>query len=559
MMGSLKFIQRSLSSNLYKHKARSLFNSLAEASTGSVNVLGTRAQRWTCTKQRQRYVASHWSSLRRVSTLTEDLSLNKQQDLKGYESCNNHGRNFTTSSNVLISRNGRISGKSPDYSVKPNKSGDEVDVFGNYQVAYGSKTTWELVRTLTVFFFCKFSAFTDNAVHLMSLCYKILGRRISNVLIGRTVYDQFVAGTTPHELAEVIARLRHGGVGPMLCTPIECDADGEPPQEEFFDESLEKILASLQLALRLNDPHPMFQYRFSALMSGDILKTVSKLCSETTHNQEVIEAIIAGMKGRPVNFSQLPGWSSFPDDKIDVFSRALRRLGKISEAMKPVDVIGLVDAEYTYLNPALRLLALAMMKDCNTEKAKLFFTYQGYLKATPSILGSDVAYAKDNGFCFGLKLVRGAYMVKERQLARQLGYEDPVHESFDKTTESYHSCLDLLLTNVMTSRPLSLRFFIASHNEDTVRYAMRRMAELGIRKDGGSVFFGQLYGMADHVSFTLGHDGYRIYKSIPYGSIADTLPYLSRRAQENKSILANARRERALVAKTLKSRLLFMN
>ncbi|XP_059147148.1 hydroxyproline dehydrogenase-like [Physella acuta] len=431
----------------------------------------------------------------------------------------------------------------------------EEDLFGDYRIAYGTKSTWELLRTLSVFFLCKFSFFTDNAVRLMDMSYRILGRRFSDFLIERTVYSQFVAGRSEKELIDVIIKLRQVGVGPMLCIPIECDPDGPPVPEEFFDTSLKKVLSSLSLALTLNDAVPMFQYRFSALMPGDLLKAMSKCCTGTSPNTEVLNALVEGMKGKNIAFSKLPVWSEFPDEKSEQLARGLRRLGAICEAMKPHDVVGLIDAEYTYLNPALRVLALSMMKYCNTERAKVFYTYQAYLKATPAILENDISYAKENGFCFGLKLVRGAYMVKERQLARTYRYEDPVNESFEQTTNSYHRCLDLLFKRVLQGPQLSCRFIIASHNEDTVRYALQRMEELQIPKDGVSVLFGQLYGMADHVSYTLGHNGYRIFKSIPYGSIADTLPYLARRAQENKAILANARRERALVGKTLKSRI----
>ncbi|GFS09043.1 proline dehydrogenase 1, mitochondrial [Elysia marginata] len=238
------------------------------------------------------------------------------------------------------------------------------------------------------------------------------------------------------------------------------------------------------------------------------------------------------------------------------------------QELQKYDIIALTDAEYINMNPGLRLLGLCSMKQCNTgHRARIFYTYQAYLKQTAKELAEDVEFAKASGFTFGVKLVRGAYMVQERQRAREGGYPDPVNDDFEATCRSYATCLDVLLNEVALTRTTSslaldqsltssVRFITASHNEDSVLYAMKRMEELGIPKDGGDVFFGQLYGMADHLSFSLGSMGYYSYKSMPYGALSDTLPYLSRRAQENKAILVNARRERNLILKTLRDRAL---
>ncbi|GFO02458.1 proline dehydrogenase 1, mitochondrial [Plakobranchus ocellatus] len=273
----------------------------------------------------------------------------------------------------------------------------------------------------------------------------------------------------------------------------------------------------------------------------------------------------------------MPGWESFPIEKTEEFQVGLRRVGKLNSELEKHDIIALTDAEYTCMNPALRLLGLASMKQCNSgDKAKVFYTYQAYLKSKAEELADDIRFAKTSGFAMGVKLVRGAYMVQERQRAKQGGYPDPVNPDYETTSRSYDSCLNLLLNEAAltaseqhelqdgeasskakaSGKPGGIRFIIASHNEDSVLYALQRMKDLRIPKDCGTVFFGQLYGMADHVSFVLGMGGYSVYKSIPYGSIGETLPYLARRAQENKAILTNARRERNLIMKTLKDRAL---
>ncbi|RUS85881.1 hypothetical protein EGW08_006365 [Elysia chlorotica] len=442
-------------------------------------------------------------------------------------------------------------GETPAPSM-PNKE----NIFGDHKLAYKTKTTWELSRALGIFLMCRFPSFADNALRMMELSYRVLGKTLSDFLIGRTVYRQFVAGESAEEMADSIAKLQRGGVGPILCCPTECYTEKTGmPEEEFYDLNLSKVLASIDMATLVKNPYPMVQYKYTAFISGDLLTAISPLCRETIHNPEVINAIVAAMDGQAVDFAKLPGWESFPLEKTGALSSGLRRIGKINNELRKHDIIALTDAEYTSMNPGLRLLGLCSMKQCNTgHRARLFYTYQAYLKQTAKELAADVEFAKTSGFSFGAKLVRGAYMVQERERAKAGNYPDPVNENFEATCQSYASCLDILLTE--TALTSKVRFITASHNEDSVLYALQRMDELGIPRDGGDVFFGQLYGMADHLSFSLGSMGYYTYKSMPYGSLADTLPYLSRRAQENKAILVNARRERNLILKTLRDRAL---
>ncbi|CAG5125821.1 unnamed protein product [Candidula unifasciata] len=438
----------------------------------------------------------------------------------------------------------------------PPKTAPET--FDNYQIAYGRKSSFELLRVFGFFFLCRFSFFTDNAVKIMGICYRILGQKMAEAVIKKAVYDQFVAGEATDDVKRVTHQLRQGGVASILCVPIETDdrlSTGKS-KDTFLNANLEKVLASIQLCTELGESLAVTQFRISALVAGDLMKIISDFCDQTTHNVEVITGMLDAMRGCDMNFSKLPGWADFPQERTEELKKGLQRLGKIQKALEDRDVIVLIDAEYMRINPALRLLSLCLMKVCNTGYAKIFYTYQAYLKATRTNLQQDLTFATNNGFSFGVKLVRGAYMVAERQLAREMGYPDPVNETFELTSASYHSCLDLLLQHVATKGPPSrVRFMVASHNEDTIRYAMDRMNDLCIPKDDPDVLFGQLYGMADHVSFTLGNQGYRVYKSVPYGPVQETLPYLARRAQENKAILVNARRERQLVAKALLDRL----
>ncbi|ESO91790.1 hypothetical protein LOTGIDRAFT_121811, partial [Lottia gigantea] len=208
-------------------------------------------------------------------------------------------------------------------------------------------------------------------------------------------------------------------------------------------------------------------------------------------------------------------------------------------------VMAMIDAEYTYFNGATKLFVLALMLIYNVEKAFICFTYQCYLKKTFGLLKQDVEFILSQNRYFGTKLVRGAYMLKEKELAKVHGYTNPVHDDFENTTKMYNQSLDYLMQHLANHRKCA--FMVASHNEGTIEYAIQRSVDLNVDVNGGRLFFGQLYGMCDHVSYSLGNASYPIYKSLPYGEIDQTLPYLIRRAQENRSIVPGARRERELL------------
>jgi len=208
---------------------------------------------------------------------------------------------------------------------------------------------------------------------------------------------------------------------------------------------------------------------------------------------------------------------------------------------------------------------MEMMKKYNTEKAIVFNTYQCYLKEAYRSLILDLEQANRQNFFFGAKLVRGAYMEQERARAESLDYPDPINENFEATSDMYHRCLDLCMNRIHQLKSQGLEkekrvgIMVASHNEDTVRYAIRRMEELDIKPEDKVICFGQLLGMCDQLSFPLGQSGYSVYKYVPYGPVNEVLPYLSRRAHENKGILVKLEKEKRLLRQELKDRLVSGN
>jgi len=224
------------------------------------------------------------------------------------------------------------------------------------------------------------------------------------------------------------------------------------------------------------------------------------------------------------------------------------KLDDLAKTCKDLDVRLMLDAEQTYIQAALGYVILVLQAKYNKDKPIVYNTYQCYRKDTLDRVKADLNLSSRLNFQIAGKLVRGAYMIEERQLAESAGVCDPINDTYNDTNKSYHSVVDLLLPLVVKNKT---GVMVASHNEDTVDYVMKKMDEHGISKENPLLCFGQLYGMCDHVSYYLGMNGYQILKSAPYGLIDDCLLYLARRAHENHSVMERTVLERSLIKKEL--------
>ncbi|KAK6636553.1 hypothetical protein RUM43_010215 [Polyplax serrata] len=252
--------------------------------------------------------------------------------------------------------------------------------------------------------------------------------------------------------------------------------------------------------------------------------------------------------------------TQFSPKEEEMFRNMVRRVNTVIKAAQEMDVRVMIDAEQTYFQPAISRITLEMMRKYNKEKAIVFNTYQCYLKDTYNEVTTDLEQAKRQNFYFGAKLVRGAYLEQERGRAAALGYPDPTNPSFEATTEMYHRTLTECLRRIKDLKDKGedakkIGIMVASHNEDTVRFAIEKMKEIGICPEDKVICFGQLLGMCDYITFPLGQSGYSAYKYIPYGPVNEVLPYLSRRAQENKGILKKIKKEKRLLLKELLRRI----
>uniref|UniRef100_A0A3Q0SWS9 Proline dehydrogenase n=1 Tax=Amphilophus citrinellus TaxID=61819 RepID=A0A3Q0SWS9_AMPCI len=248
-----------------------------------------------------------------------------------------------------------------------------------------------------------------------------------------------------------------------------------------------------------------------------------------------------------------PLLENFTVEEEQQMKRMLQRVDVLAKHALESGVRLMVDAEQTYFQPAISRLTLEMQRTYNREKPVIFNTYQCYLKEAYDNVTMDVELSRREGWHFAAKLVRGAYMYQERERAEEIGYEDPINPDYESTNRMYHRCLDYVLDEIALNRKANV--MVASHNEDTVKHTLTRMNELGLIPTENKVYFGQLLGMCDQISFPLGQAGFPVYKYVPYGPVNEVMPYLSRRAQENRGFMKGAQKERELLWRELKRRL----
>ncbi|CAB1102775.1 unnamed protein product [Ectocarpus sp. CCAP 1310/34] len=228
-----------------------------------------------------------------------------------------------------------------------------------------------------------------------------------------------------------------------------------------------------------------------------------------------------------------------------------RRIATLATAAASSGVRLMIDAEQSWLQPAIDNEVYSLQLEFNTEFPTIFTTYQCYLKDSLERLKTDLDRAARGGYVWAGKLVRGAYMVSERERAKEEGYESPVFDAIEETHANYDAAVTLVLEHIAKGQRAEV--MMATHNQKSIEHAIALMQKLGIRRQDG-VSFGQLLGMADNITFPLGTGGYKAYKYIPYGKVGETIPYLLRRAQENSGMLGGASHERGLLVKEIRRR-----
>ncbi|XP_066418242.1 proline dehydrogenase 1, mitochondrial isoform X3 [Molothrus aeneus] len=483
--------------------------------------------------------------------------------------------------------------------------------FGDPREAFRSKSNAELLRGLLVLGLCAVEPLVQHNQQLLQLCQRVLGQTLFERLMKMTFYGQFVAGEDQEAIKPLLRRNQAFGVGAVLDYSVEEDlGDGRSrtsaAEKEMGGGSSEDGFSAIKLTALAR---PQFLVRFSEVLvkwrrffhqmaaeegqaGRAVLDTklqVEKLqealanlgIASKAESQQWFTGENLGTSGtvdlldwnslfdsrtklsRPLlipnrKTGQLePLLSRFSEDEELQMKRVLQRMDVLARRAMEKGVRLMVDAEQSYFQPAISRLTVETQRRFNRSQPLIYNTYQCYLREAYNNVTGDMELSRREGWHFGSKLVRGAYMEQERERAAQMGYEDPINPTYEKTNEMYHRCLDYVLEEIKQRRKASV--MVATHNEDTVKFALRRMMELGIHPSDKKVCFGQLLGMCDQITFPLGQAGFPVYKYVPYGPVNEVLPYLSRRAQENRGFMQRANRERDLLWKEVKRRLLSGN
>ncbi|XP_022247554.1 hydroxyproline dehydrogenase-like isoform X2 [Limulus polyphemus] len=324
-------------------------------------------------------------------------------------------------------------------------------------------------------------------------------------------------------------------------------------QESTFDKNTQKILQCFDLSESLGVESPFLQLKITGVMSADLIARLSDIYNHSSiaTRQILVKSVAASMSGQDMRMQ--------PFDQLEPKEReslmlAVQRLKEIGQCASKKTVRILVDAEYTYINPGLSLLTLAMMVAFNQQFPLIWNTYQCYLKKTFETAASELGIVQNLGGCFGAKVVRGAYLTQERLRATKLGYPSPIWDSYELTNQNYNRVIRYFLEHINQVGP-RCNIIVATHNEESVQLAIERMREMNIDPLNGGVHFGQLYGMCDQISFPLASAGYAVYKCVPYGPMLEVLPFLARRAMENQGVLMGSRKEKTLLWQELKRRM----
>jgi proline dehydrogenase len=331
-------------------------------------------------------------------------------------------------------------------------------------------------------------------------------------LIKRTIYEQFCGGETIEECEPVVEKLGAAKIGSILDYSVEGKST-----EKDFDNTKEEIIRTIDRGRK----DPMVPFAVFKTTGIAPLGTLERM---------------SGKK-------RLDGKSQAKCERIH------SRVQEICEYAHRKGQPVFIDAEETWIQDAIDRLAMEMMEKYNTSQPIVYNTIQLYRKDRLQFLRESRRQANKSGFILAVKLVRGAYMEKERDRAAEQGYESPVHEDKAATDEDYNAAVDYCLKHLD-----EVSFVAGTHNEESVQYLVARMHELGIAKEHPYINFSQLYGMGDNLSYVLAKNGYNVSKYVPYGPVADAIPYLIRRAQENSSAAGHMSRELDMIQKELKRR-----
>lgn len=383
-------------------------------------------------------------------------------------------------------------------------------LFDNTEVALALKSDLELARALFLFEMIKREPLVKIGATLTKFALKF--HLPVEGLIRFSVFNHFCGGVTEDDCLSVIDSIYSKQVHSVLDYSVE----GKEVESQF-DMAMNKILRTLEYA-RQNNAIPLIVFKPTAFGRFAIYQKLSE--------------------GKKLTLVEQIEWS-----KVKI------RFDQVCGKAAAHDVQILIDAEESWMQDAADALVESMMLKYNTNKVIVFNTLQLYRHDRFDYLKGLHQRAIEGRFKVGMKLVRGAYMEKERERAVKLGYKDPICSDKNKTDTLFNKVLRYMVQNLN-----EMSIFAGTHNEDSTYLLVQLLKDHEIASNDKRIWFGQLYGMSDHISYNLANCGYNVAKYLPYGPVKDVMPYLLRRAEENTSVGGQTSRELYLIKKEIRRR-----
>jgi proline dehydrogenase len=383
-------------------------------------------------------------------------------------------------------------------------------IFNNTASAFSLKSDTELDRAYFLFKMIASEPLVKIGTAVTNFALKV--HLPVEGLIRATVFDHFCGGTTEEDCLPVVDKMFTKGVSSVLDYSVEAKED-----ESEFDKALEKTLKTIVFA-KEKKAIPFAVFKPTGFGRFELYEKLGE--------------------GQVLNATETEEWN-----------RVVERFELVCKTAHEMDVALLIDAEESWMQDAADDLVANMMRKYNKEKAIVYNTLQMYRWDRLDYLKKLHEQAKQEGFYIGMKVVRGAYMEKENKRAEEKGYKSPICVSKQATDDNYDACVVYMVEHLD-----KMAIFAGTHNEDSSYMLMDLMQKNGIAKNDERVFFGQLYGMSDNISFNLAANGYNVAKYLPFGPVRDVMPYLIRRAEENTSVAGQTSRELNLISAERKRR-----
>ncbi len=385
-----------------------------------------------------------------------------------------------------------------------------LPVFENTEIAFKYRSDKQL--KLAAFLFSSMGSPVLTSVGMKLTQFAITWNLPVKGLIKWTLFNQFCGGETMEEAAVTASAIGKYGVHTILDYGVE----GKESEDEFDHAVPEFIKAIRFAATQKNIPFISMKVTGFAYFS-------------------LLEKLHAG--------------GVLNEDDKKAWARVQERIDRICHAAAEHNIMVLIDAEESWIQKPVDELADAMMERYNKTRVVVYNTYQLYRHDRLAFLKESYARAVSKGYKLGAKLVRGAYMEKERNRAAEKGYPSPIQPDKKATDRDYDEAAGFCLKHLE-----GIALFVGTHNEASSMNVARYMYNNQIPANTEKVYFSQLFGMSDNISFNLAHEGYNVAKYLPYGPVKDVLPYLMRRAQENTSVAGQTGRELSLIKKEKKRR-----